>query len=989
MIYRLEIANRPNVRDVMGDDLREKIASYFSMTVEKIITHRIFKIKSNINLSSSELEMIRNEFTDPVIEDSSYDKIDVGNIDYIVIVGFKPGVTDNVARSAQFAIADILGKNIEDFGIFTETIYFFQASRLSVDNIKHIAYDLIANELIQNIRIYHSDEYYLLKRDSYIPEIKSSHIPEYRYIDINISDEKLMEISKQRFLSLSLKELLRIKKYYNDQEVIGKRKKYGLKSDPTDVELECLAQTWSEHCKHKIFNARIDYTDEQGAAHRIDSLFNSFIKRTTEELNKECDYLVSVFHDNAGVIGYNDHFNLVYKVETHNTPSALDPYGGAMTGIVGVNRDPAGTGLGSDLLINTWGYCFADPGYQGSLPSGILHPRRIRAGVHQGVIEGGNQSGIPYGRGWELFDNRFLGKPLVFCGTIGLLPVIIGKNKGHVKSIKAGDKIVMVGGRIGKDGIHGATFSSEELHEESPAQAVQIGDPITQKMMTDFLLEARNQSLYTAITDNGAGGLSSSVGEMSQMSGGCEMDLSLAPLKYEGLDPWEILISEAQERMTLAVTPANLDRLSELAQKRDVELTVLGEFTDSGYFHVCYGNKTVGLLKMDFLHNGLPQMELTAKWTKRKHQDPELPPENEIEQYCADFLKRLNMQSKEKFMRHYDHEVKGLSIIKPLMGINKDVPAEATVFLAELGLWGGIVLSEGINPYLSDFDTCYMTEWCIDLAIRRVLSVGGDVSNLAGLDNFCWPDPVQSKKTPDGEYKLAQLVRANQALYCCTKEFKIPLISGKDSMKNDAIIAGKKISIPPTLLFSLIGKITDVRRTHSLQAKSVGDLLYIIGLSNGKLAGSEFCRMLSENKKGSELAEFNLEKAKELYQVIRILNKEQLIESAAAPGLGGLFFALFLTAYSSGLGIRADLTDLPCIHVNNFYQILFNESSARMVVSIKAENQKKVDRILNETPYLLVGEMIKENKVEIIYKDQTISMDTGTLASMWRGNVKT
>ena len=411
-----------------------------------------------------------------------------------------------------------------------------------------------------------------------------------------------------------------LRDFYRKAGADPARRAAGLGPAPTDVELECLAQTWSEHCKHKIMNATLTYREEGRAPEEIRSIFKTFIRGTTEAVEEGIraregkSWLVSVFHDNAGVIEATDRYHLVYKVETHNSPSALDPYGGAITGIVGVNRDPFGTGMGSDLLSNTWGYCFGPPDWKGELPPGLLHPRRIRDGVHSGVIDGGNQSGIPYGRGWEFFDERFLGKPLVYCGTVGRMPVTVAGEPGEVKHARPGDRIVMVGGRIGKDGIHGATFSSAELTEESPVQAVQIGDPITQKMMFDFLLEARDRGLYSAITDNGAGGLSSSVGEMAKQPGGARLDLARAPLKYQGLAPWEILVSEAQERMTLAVRPEKLAAFLDLARLREVEATDLGEFTAEPYFHLQHEGRTVGLIPMEFLHDGDPEMRIDAEW---------------------------------------------------------------------------------------------------------------------------------------------------------------------------------------------------------------------------------------------------------------------------------------------------------------------------------------------------------------------------------------
>ncbi|MBA4424175.1 MAG: phosphoribosylformylglycinamidine synthase, partial [Syntrophus sp. (in: bacteria)] len=411
----------------------------------------------------------------------------------------------------------------------------------------------------------------------------------------------------------------------------------------------------------------------------------------------------------------------VFKVETHNSPSALDPYGGALTGIVGVNRDPFGCGKGAKLIFNTDVFCFAPPDYDKPLPKRILHPRRIYEGVREGVEHGGNKSGIPTVNGCLVFDERYLGKPLVYCGTGGIMPARLNGEATHTKEILPGDLVVMTGGRIGKDGIHGATFSSEELHEGSPVTAVQIGDPITQKKMTDFLLIARDRGLYRAITDNGAGGLSSSVGETAQLSGGCEIDLKKAPLKYPGLNPWEILISESQERMTLAVPPERIEEFLDLARKMDVEATVLGLYTDSGWFHIRYGEETVVYLDMDFLHDGLPQMTLRAAWKPPSHAEPAIPEPTNMGEALKAMLSRLNICSKESVIRQYDHEVQGGSVVKPLTGVVNDGPSDAAVIRPLLDSFEGIVIANGICPRYSDIDAYHMAAAAIDEAVRNAI----------------------------------------------------------------------------------------------------------------------------------------------------------------------------------------------------------------------------------------------------------------------------
>ncbi len=628
MINKIEVSLKPFIRDVRGESVRNGISNYLHVDVQDVriidtyILEGDFTDKEIVSIAS-------NPLLDPVIQMFSINKPISGDFDFIIMVGFLPGVTDNVGRTAKEAIGTFLGRPFADGeGVYTAQQYLIKGA-LDYDDAKKIAHDLLANELIQSFQVMSQADF--LREGGFVttaPKVSILLEAKVDEIDLNIPDDELVKLSKDGLLALSLDEMNTIKDHFNDDEFISQRRKVGLTSRITDVELESLAQTWSEHCKHKIFNADIDYTDELGITTRISSLFKTYIVNSTKKIRRSKgnnDFCLSVFKDNAGVISFDDNHNIVLKVETHNSPSALDPYGGALTGIVGVNRDPFGTGLGARLIFNTDVFCFASPFYDKELPPKLLHPRRIYEGVVTGVEHGGNKSGIPTVNGTVVFNERFLGKPLVFCGTGGIMPKTINGRLSHEKRANAGDLIVMTGGRIGKDGIHGATFSSEELHEGSPVTAVQIGDPITQKKMTDFLLIARDLGLYSSITDNGAGGLSSSVGEMAEDCGGCRLHLDKAPLKYSGLQPWEILVSEAQERMTLAVPKENIERFMELAKTMDTQATVLGEFTDTGIFHILYEDKTVAYLEMEFLHHGLPPMNLTAKFETPRHTEPDLP----------------------------------------------------------------------------------------------------------------------------------------------------------------------------------------------------------------------------------------------------------------------------------------------------------------------------------------------------------------------------
>jgi phosphoribosylformylglycinamidine synthase len=565
--------------------------------------------------------------------------------------------------------------------------------------------------------------------------------------------------------------------------------------------------------------------------------------------------------------------------------------------------------------------------------------------------------------------------------------MILGE-PSHEKQAKPGDLIVMTGGRIGKDGIHGATFSSEELHEESPTSAVQIGDPITQKRMTDFLLRARDLALYHAITDNGAGGLSSSVGEMARDCNGCRMILDRAPLKYSGLDPWEILLSEAQERMTLAVPPEKIDRFLELAKRMDVEATVLGEFTASGKFHVLYEGKTVAYLDMDFLHNGYPKMELRARWQPKVNPEPQFADPADLTLSLKRVLSRYDVCSKESVIRQYDHEVQGGSVIKPLVGAFNDGPGDAAVLRPLLGSWEGMVISSGICPRYSDIDTYNMMACAIDEAIRNNIAVGGNLKHMAGLDNFCWCDPIQSGKTPDGEYKLAQLVRANMALYDYTTAFGVPCISGKDSMKNDYLIGATKISIPPTVLFSAVSVISDVRKCVTMDAKRAGDRIYVLGETFNEMGASEYFALFGFT--GNLVPKVNARKAKVLYEALGRAMEKRLVASCHDCSDGGLGVALAETAFAGALGMEVDLRKVPSSRVERNDVLLFSESQSRFVVTVHPENQTAFEDCLKGNALAEVGIVVegKTFKVVGLSGKAVIQADIFDLKEAWQRPLK-
>jgi len=977
-VHRLEIEARPGLADPLAEATRRRLDTWLGLRPQALRTRKVYHL--DFELDEAEAARVLEALVDPVAEVGALGMLDdpslAGERPWALSVGFAPGVTDAVGRSVATAVGDCLGRPLTG-AAYSSTLYLIWG--LEREAIERAAQELLYNRLIERIKLERAPR----ELDLSVPRAGSEAPGAVHLVALREADEPTLEaISREGVLALTLEEMQAIQKWFVE-----------LGRDPTDAELECLAQTWSEHCKHKIFASPIAYTDPAGQARLIErGLFRSYIRGATEAIAAARraagvdapgeDFLVSVFHDNAGVVRFTAADHLVYKVETHNSPSALDPYGGAMTGIVGVNRDSFGTGLGADLLTNVWGYCFGDPrgdahDYFGEvgLPPGLMHPRRIRDGVHHGVIDGGNQSGIPYSRGFELFDRRYAGKPLVYCGTVAAMPVTVPGPDGaprptHEKSIRVGDKVVMVGGRIGKDGIHGATFSSVELDDDSPVQAVQIGDPITQKMMWDFLTEARDRGLYSGMTDNGAGGLSSSVGEMAEATGGARIDLAAAPLKYPGLAPWEVLISEAQERMTLAVPPSELDEFMALARRREVEATVLGEFTADKRLVVTHGELQVCDLDLKFLHEGVPLPTLEACWASAS--PPQEPARLRARLASLDcsatilaLLARPNLAANDDRARHYDHEVKGLSVVKPLIGARGDVPATATVMRVRHGRDEGVILGEGIHPWYAEIDADAMAKACVDEGVRRVLCAGARLDRIAALDNFCWPDPIESSKTPDGKHKLAQLVRCCEGLHAACVAYGVPLISGKDSMKNDAYLGGVKISIPPTLLVSVIGQTTDVARSLTLEPQrraaggSAGDRVYLLGPTALELGGSELSRLLADRGEPlplSDVPRTDLDRCWARYQAFVGERDAGRVRSAHVCGRGGLGLALVHMVLAAELGLELELDALA--REVPVAGMLLSESTGRIVLTCAEQDAGALEQALHEHGLIALGRVV-------------------------------
>ncbi|MDR2171694.1 MAG: phosphoribosylformylglycinamidine synthase subunit PurL [Planctomycetaceae bacterium] len=855
----------------------------------------------------------------------------------------KPGVTDTVADNVKRVTSDW---GIVPFAVRTFKKYQINSANNNNadDNIKLLATKLLANDAVEQV---------------VFGELPFDHLQfgstyNFNLITIpirNMNDNELAELSKKRQLYLSTTEMQTIKSHYEN-----------LNRNPTDIELETIAQTWSEHCSHKTLAGKIHYTRQNPDGTLTLRIFDNMLKETifaaTQKLIAEnpavAKRCVSVFSDNAGIVAFDDEYNVCFKVETHNHPSALEPYGGANTGLGGVIRDPMGTGLGAKPIASTDVFCFAPPDIPADeVPTGLLHPRRVMKGVVAGVRDYGNRMGIPTVNGAVYFDKRYLGNPLVFCGNIGILP----KTKSF-KSPQDGDLIVAIGGRTGRDGIHGATFSSAELTSESESisgGAVQIGNAITEKMVLDIMLTARDRGLYNAVTDCGAGGFSSAIGEMGEKTGAV-VELSLAPLKYEGLSYTEIWISEAQERMIFAVPPKNWDELKTLCDSENVEATVLGKFEQAGKLILKYHDNIVADIDMEFLHNGRPPVVREAvykqpDYTKTKNLNNKL---NSIAKnnnsYLNDLkaiLGSLNVASKHWIIRQYDHEVQGGSVIKPLVGLRNDAPSDAAVIRPVLGSNRGLSISCGMNPCYGDIDVYRMAVSGIDEAVRNAVSVGVDFRTLSILDNFCWGNTERAST-------LGSLVEAALACYDASVGFGIPFISGKDSLNNEFRELGKApVSIPPTLLISAIGQIDDISKCVTMDLKRNGSVLYQVGETRAELGGSQYA--ILHGFSDGVVPALDIAAAKRIYELLYNCVCEKLILSLHDLSEGGLAVAIAEMCFGGELGAKLE---------GNFDEtILFSESNSRFIAEVNESNAEKFETIFKGQQIKKIGYVTNEKQI--------------------------
>ena len=840
---------------------------------------------------------------------------------HLITVVPRPGVTDPVAHSVQKALGD-MGLPVVAAGTYRA---FDVRGTVAPHRLLQVARRALANDVVQDVLL---DALPAGLPGAPPPPDLGVHPIPLAHLDLT----GLEQLSKHGGLALDGAEMAAIQQHF---AALGRA--------PSRLELETLAQTWSEHCKHKTLTGNVRFEGRL-----IENLLKSTIAHVTHTLDR--DFCVSVFVDNAGIVKFDDEHSVCIKVETHNRPSAIEPFGGAGTGVGGVIRDVLGTGLGARPIASTDVFCFAPPDLAAKdLPAGCMHPLALLKGVVAGVRDYGNPMGIPTVNGSVHFDEGFVGNPLVYVGNVGILPTA----RAH-KQPRDGDLIVALGGRTGRDGIHGATFSSLELHTDSEklsSGAVQIGDPITERTVMDAVLRCADEDLFTAITDCGAGGFSSAVGEMAEGLGAV-VDLEAAPLKYQGLAPWEIWISEAQERMVLAVPPAKLERVLQVCGEEACEATVLGRFTGDGRLVVRYDGTTHADLDLHFLHKGLPVRVRDAVWLPPTTAEPSLPPERDLAAALLAVMSDPGVCSKEWIVRQYDHEVQAASAGKPLCGVREDGPSDAAVLAPKLGSRRGVVLANGLNPRYSRIDPAAMAECALDEAMRNVVAAGGDPDTTVILDNYCWGN------TRDPQV-LGELVRATEAVCALALHYRTPFVSGKDSLHNEFRAGDRTIRIPGCILVTAMSVIPDVARTLTTDWKRAGSRLVLVGTTGDELGGSVFYKV--RGHLGANVPRVAKERGRDVLAAVHRATEAGCALAAHDLAEGGLGAALAEMAIGGRLGARVDLGAVPlAAGALAPERLLFSESQSRLLLEVPEDRLEDLRANLHHVPFAVIGEVTAE-----------------------------
>jgi phosphoribosylformylglycinamidine synthase II len=761
---------------------------------------------------------------------------------------------------------------------------------------------------------------------SLIERRKSSLVMEFNVAKATAA--QLQEINADLALGFSAEELSGIQAYFKTE-----------RRNPTDVELQTISQSWSEHCCHKTFKGKIDLGGKT-----IDSLFKTYISKATKKIN--APWCVSVFEDNAGIVKFDKGYGIAAKVETHNHPSAVEPFGGAATGVGGVIRDILGVWADPIACTDVLGFGPLDYDYN-KLPAGVKHPKYVYMGVTAGISAYGNNMGIPTVNGAIYFDDSYTGNVVVYCGCIGLLPL-----NRYIKSAKIGDYIVLAGGKTGRDGIHGVTFASAELTEKSEEisrPAVQIADPIEEEKVKRAVVEIRDLQLGSAVTDIGGGGLSSAVGETAErFDCGVSVELSKVPLKYQGLSPWEIYISESQERMLLVIPAENLAETMAVFEKEDVLATAIGQLIPERRLQLKYNSELVCDIAMDFIFSPCESSK-AAIIESPKLTEPEFPEPANLTETLLQLLGAPNIASKESVVRTYDHEVKGNTLLKPLQG-DYAGPNDAAVLKPVDDSIKGLVISCGMNPNYGKIDPYWMAASVMDEAIRNNVAVGG--RRIALLDNFTWGNPEKKER-------LGALVRACEACYDYAIMFKAPFISGKDSLYNESPLG----PITPTLLITAVGLIPNIEHTISVDLKAAGNTIYIIGGTYPELGGSEYYKL--KGYLGASVPKVRGGKAKRTYKAVTKAIDSGLVMSCHDLSEGGLGVAAAEMAFASGLGLEIDLKKVPVKDIIRSDFVLFSESNSRFLIEVSPADKADFEKLMKGKNCVAIGKVTKQPNLYI------------------------
>jgi phosphoribosylformylglycinamidine synthase len=921
--------------------------------LSSLTCHDIYFIQGDLS-ATDKSQIATKLLSDPVVQHwlTEDETILHDQNQQFIEIALRPGVTDPVAEQINRAAKEIGINTVTQ--VATGQRFIIRASRILNNN----ELNLIAHRLLMNPVIHH---FTLGKITPLFPENATAR-HETEIISLrHLNEQQLLALSQDRRSALSLDEMVTIQHYY-----------LKLDRDPTDVEFETIAQTWSEHCSHKTFKA--DISVEQNNQ-KIHGLLNTYIRAATEKI--AAPWVWSAFVDNAGIIDFDEEYQIAFKVETHNHPSAIEPFGGANTGLGGVIRDVLG--VSAKPIAATDIFCFGLPDINSEkLPEGVLHPARIREGVVAGVQDYGNKTGIPTVNGAVWYDQGYTANPLVFCGCVGLIP-----NHQHPRNPLPGDRIILLGGRTGRDGLRGATFSSMTMDAQTGEVAgasVQIGNPLIAKGLIEVTVRARDAKIYHAITDCGAGGLSSAVGEMASNIG-AEVNLDMVQLKYSGLAPWEIWLSEAQERMVLAVPTDKVSELSHLCEIYDIELTDLGYFTDTNHLRVRYKNQLVLDLANEFLFDGMPLKSLIADLSNNENNyvTHSNTAQNNLNEILLQLLSDLNIASKAAIIRLYDHEVQGGTVVKPLTGIKNDGPADACVLKPQYtkGL-KGIVLANGLNPEYGKYDPYRMALSVIDEAIRNAVAVGANPDRIAILDNFCWGNPNDPKI-------LGALVATCKGCYDAAVYYGTPFISGKDSLNNEYFAAdGKRHAIPHTLLISALGIIDDVTKAVTLDFKNAGNHIYLIGGKSGSFLGSHFIKIGGKANEMGNVPDLP-QNSREIYRSLHRAMSAGLVKSCHDLSEGGLAVAIAEMCMAGRLGCDLKLNG------ENIDGQVFGEGNGRLLVELAPENVKDflacfTDQLITDVN--LVGIVTNTSYLNINHNDQQIiSLTIDDLLIAWQGNI--